>query len=375
MSSPHYATAAARLLLRAPSPAPPSVRADERGLLTIQRALSARRSRRRRRAGWAVGLAVAAAVALSFGLRNVGSSSVGRGAAEPRISVSVLHGAGASVIDGAQHRALLRVGAAVMAGSRIETSPEGEAALRLSTGTEVGLDGWSLLTLQERGPVQRFRLEAGGLSAKVAKLDAGARFVIETPDAEVEVRGTQFHLAVLAQAEACAKARTRLLVQEGTVEVRSGGLDVLVGAGQRWPEACGGDEPPGPPPEPRATGAARVEGRSAARDVRLAAQARAAAPTSAVPAAPQRNSSDLVAQTELFAKAARAASRGEVAAALGQYQALIFAYPTSALAENAVVERMRLQKGAAAKSEAKRYLQLYPGGFGKSEATRILADP
>jgi hypothetical protein len=34
-----------------------------------------------------------------------------------------------------------------------------------------------------------------------------------------------------------------------------------------------------------------------------------------------------------------------------------------------------LQKGAAAKREAERYLQHYPRGFGESEAKRILASP
>lgn len=377
MSSPHYATAAARLLGRVSPPPPPSAAADERALLTIQRALSARRSRQRWLGAGVAGVAVAAAVALSFGLRSLRSLPTGQDPAEPRVSVSVLYGSGASVIDGAQHRARLQLGAALTPGSRIETKPEGEAALRLSTGTEVGLDGRSLLTLQEREPVQRFRLEAGGLSAKVAKLASDARFIIETPDAEVEVRGTRFHLAVLGQAEACAKARTRLLVQEGTVEVRSGGQAVLVHAGRHWPEACGASEASGVSLESPATRAVDAEGRRPPLDARPAAQAPTSAPTSsaAVAAATERTRSDLVTQTELFAEASRAASRGEVAAALGKYQALIRAYPSSALAENAVVERMRLQKGAAARREAERYLQLYPRGFGESEAQRILASP
>jgi hypothetical protein len=168
-----------------------------------------------------------------------------------------------------------------------------------------------------------------------------------------------------------------VLVQEGTVEVRSGGQAVLVHAGRHWPEACGAAEASGAPVESPVTRAEEVGGHRAPLDARPAAQAPVSAPTSSAPvaAATERTRSELVAQTELFAEASRAASRGEVAAALGKYQALVRAYPSSALAENAVVERMRLQKGAAAKREAERYLQLYPRGFGESEAKRILASP
>lgn len=381
MSSPHYASVAARLLRRVPPPVPPNATAEQRGLLTIARALSARRKKQQWLRAGAAAVAVAAAVALGFGLRNLRSPSVAQSGVAPSVSVSVLQGSGASVVDAAQHRVPLHVGAAVAVGSRIETTPEGAAALRLSTGTELTLDGRSRLTLQERGPVQRFVLEAGGVSAKVAKLGADARFVVQTPDAEIEVRGTQFHVGVLAQAEACAPARTRLLVQEGTVEVRSGGQGVLIRAGQHWPEACGaaGAEPPA---APQAARAAALEERRAAPSARIAVEAPAPASASPSPSSPaavasssERTRSGLVAQTELFAEASRAASRGEVAVALGKYQELVLAYPASALAENAVVERMRLQKGAAAKREAERYLELYPAGFGKSEAKRILANP
>src|SRR5262249_49437272 len=80
--------------------------------------------------------------------------------------------------------------------------------------------------------------------ASVTKLQPGHRFVVATPDAEVEVKGTRFELVVDGEASRCEPGiRTRLTVQEGVVAVRHGGSEVRVAAGSLWP-AC----PPAPPP-------------------------------------------------------------------------------------------------------------------------------
>ena len=70
------------LLRRAPPPVPPTAVADQRALLTIQRALSARRRTQQLRRAGAAALAVAAAFALVIGLRNRRPSNVALGGPE-----------------------------------------------------------------------------------------------------------------------------------------------------------------------------------------------------------------------------------------------------------------------------------------------------
>ena len=382
MSSSHYAAAAARLIRRAPAAAPAGHGARERSLDTIQRALAARRRKQIAwRAGVAVALSAAAAVVAVVGLRGDGQPALPP-VAPALVSVRALGGAGASVVDAAQHRAVLRAGVELSSGSRVETNEGGRAVLRLSTGTELDVERESQLGLAINGKVQRFSLSAGSLEAKVAKLAAGERFLVTTPDAEVEVRGTRFELRVLGKPAACgadtAGSQTRLAVQEGVVEVRWSGQVAQIRAGQTWPEACSvRDEA-----EPKQAAVASTQ----KREPRESQTARVTPTAGGTTAGPVESPSDvaepgpsaLAAQTELFAKASRMARSGDVTSALNLYQQLVVTYPPSALAENSLVERMRLLRGSsptAAKREAERYLARYPGGFGKTEAERILASP
>jgi len=67
------------------------------------------------------------------------------------------------------------------------------------------------------------------LEAAVAKLKPGERFVVATPDAEVEVKGTRFELVVDGETSRCEPVlRTRLTVQEGVVAVRHEGREVRI---------------------------------------------------------------------------------------------------------------------------------------------------
>lgn len=376
MSAPHYSAMAARLLRRAPAPLLAGATEQQRGLDTIQRALAARQRQRRLRRGALVATLVAAAALVIVGLRGRSSLAYAWLLGEPSVSVSALAGSGASVVDVAQHRAALKMGAELPTGSRIETTTGGGAALRLSTGTELALDGDSRLTLQARGSLQHFSLKAGGLQASVAKLAPGERFVVETPDAQVEVRGTRFHLSVLPAAQSCRpETLTRLAVQEGVVEVRWSGRVVQVRAGESWPEGCAtaavAEDPPSPAPRP-------IAGSSQHDATAAHAAAQPIAGVGGHPATEPAERSSTLRQLELFGQASKAARIGDVATALGLFQELARTYPGSALAENAVAERMRLLRGAdpmAAKREAARYLKLYPSGFGKSEAEQILAAP
>jgi outer membrane protein assembly factor BamD (BamD/ComL family) len=94
------------------------------------------------------------------------------------------------------------------------------------------------------------------------------------------------------------------------------------------------------------------------------------------PDRPRRHrTSSLAEQNELFERAVRARQGGDLQGALQAYDALLDRYPTSALAENAIVGRMRVLAGirpSEAATEAARYLERYPTGFARAEAEQLV---
>ncbi|HYP87641.1 MAG TPA: hypothetical protein VEQ59_05800, partial [Polyangiaceae bacterium] len=79
---------------------------------------------------------------------------------------------------------------------------------------------------------------------------------------------------------------------------------------------------------------------------------------------------------DLFAEGVARARQGDASGALRAYQDLLNRFPASPLAENAMVERMRLQTSTPdGAKEAKRYLARYPRGFAVGEAQKLLAEP
>jgi TolA-binding protein len=261
----------------------------------------------------------------------------------------------------------------------IETPRGGGASVRLSTGTLIELSSATTFRSADGARAERFVLTLGELSANVAKLRPGQRFVIQTPDAEIEVRGTQFRLQVLSQSEACGGgSRTRLRVSEGVVEARGSGGSAQVGAGASWPPDCAprlADSPPLPERAHAEREGVLVEatrtparrGDAAKRSTQDATQGAAAAGATA-----------LGRQNDLFAGAVAARRRGDVPAAIQAYQDLISRFPSSPLVENAIVERMRLLASShdeRARDEARRYLARYPNGFAVDEARRVVDTP
>src|SRR4029079_10605942 len=118
------------------------------------------------------------------------------------------------------------------------TAGASEAHLDFDSGTRVTLGSAGRVRLVEQSQSKRFALEAGSFFAKVARLAVDERFVVATPDAEVEVRGTAFRVTIVPGNAACAGGTpTRLDCSEGVVVVRHAGAEVRVGAGERWP-AC-----------------------------------------------------------------------------------------------------------------------------------------
>jgi hypothetical protein len=357
MNVPRYAAAAAKLLGRH-VPAPLSSSGDRaRGIATIQAALAAR-SRRRRLlwagAGAGLAVAVAASALIAVGLRSVANGPV----PSESVAIRVAPSQGVSLLQGERSRSLAEQ-TLLEPGQWLETNATGSAALALSTGTALELGATTSFSVDSQTNVERFSLRRGRLSANVAKLTAGQRFIVATPDVEMEVRGTKFRIDVLERGEACGGgSRSRLSVSEGVVEVRGDGFAAVVRAGQQWPQDCSG------------LGAAPA--RSELVDE----------PELRTDGAPPKSSAprpSLIARAnDLFAEGVARRRQGDVAGALRAYEDVMTRFPASPLAENALVERMRLlasSSSAKARVEAQRYLARYPRGFAVEEARQLAAKP
>ena len=355
MSAPRYARLASKALAHGePPPATPSPAERAAAISALGAALTAR-ARRRRLQAWALTLgAVAATFALAFGgarlLSRRAAPGVTAAAPAPSVPNIVGHpigGGGTVVVSGAE--VPLDDGHPLGVGSRLVTPEGGRADLSFTTGTRVVLGPSTDMTVGADGATQLLRLDAGALDLHVAKLQPGHRFLVDTPDSEVEVRGTRFRVAVVAADPACGGGvRTRVTVTEGVVSVRHVGSEDRVPAGDRWPAGC---EAAPPPP---------------------ATAARAAA--GATPPG-----STLAQQNDLFASAVAARHRGDARAALALLDRFTSLYPSSPLAEGVMVERMRILRGgspAKAAALARDYLARFPNGFARAEAEAIVSgDP
>ena len=386
-----------------PSVPQPSSDADVRAIHALEVAIhGVGRRRRLVHRALAGALAAAATIALVVGWRVVGARSPHAEAARalPSAASTTLAPArassltdGAIIVRGGRESALSdSVG--LEPRDRIVTAQAGRAAITLASGTHMVVTASSDLTVAEQGATTAFALTAGSVHADVAKLRAGERFVVRTPDGEVEVRGTSFDVAVVAPSPSCGGGTTtRVAVSEGVVVVRSAGGEDRVARGESWPRGCATAvaaaaphavraESPAPfAPAPSAAHATNVAPSPAplavAPPAPLPAPPIAAAPAIApIAAAPVAASSDLAAQNALFAEASAARRRGDAASALAAYDRLAARYPSSPLAESAYVERMRMvaatdpRRGAEA---ARLYLARYPHGFARSEADDFLA--
>ncbi|MEO8181676.1 MAG: FecR domain-containing protein [Deltaproteobacteria bacterium] len=368
MKAPRYARWAARLLARHEPPLPSTVPSRARGLATIERALEAQRPRR----SWAAiaGLAACAAAGLAWvalGRFEAGPPSVARAKLVSILASPIREGA---LLRDSQGETPLELITVLPSGGRISTKPGGGAALQLSTGTRLELGSASDLTLQRQDELQLFALQRGLLDARVSKLGPGQRFVIDTPDAQMEVRGTVFQLEVLQGSEPCGGGtRSRLEVREGVVEVRSGSRVVRVAAGEHWPADC----------EP----GTRVGSEGPAAAEPSASEGTETAPAVSKPALPASKArspkrSALATQNDAFQAALRTQERADTTGALRAYAQFIRRYPASPLSENAQVERLRLLATSdpeLAKAEAAGYLARYPNGFARAEAQRLQEAP
>ncbi|MFL5308459.1 MAG: FecR domain-containing protein [Polyangia bacterium] len=219
------------------------------------------------------------------------------------------------------------------AGDRLRAA-SGPVELTTADGTSLTVAAGSELHLV-RADIERWlRLASGGVSLHVAKLKAGERFVIVTPDAEVEVRGTRFKVDVVPGAADCGGGTvTRVAVEEGLVEVRGPSGEARVPAGAHWPTDCAGSRPP-------ASSAPQARVRSAVvRPARVAAVA---------PRATASMSSTLATENDLFASALRAERDGNPRGAIELLDLLLNRFPGSPLHASAAAARERLSSPSPA---------------------------
>jgi hypothetical protein len=297
-----YARLAARLVVPArrlaTGAADPGSR--EGAVAAVADALRARGRRRMRRRWMLAGAAVATVALLALGL--------------------------AQLVRETAVTARLTGGPPLPAGSLVRADADRPVEVSLSTGTRLRLSGSGRLTLAELGPRQRLVLEAGRLWAKVAPLAPHHRFVIATPDAEIEVRGTSFEVAVLPERAGC-QGMTDVHVAEGSVTVRRRDRMWLLAEGRRWVGDCPAEaEPPKPQPSEAAAPAVRPSFAVPARQPSVTTRAQA----SRAPAP-----STLREQNDLFAAAVKARQRGDLAAARRLLDDLLARFPFGALAESA----------------------------------------
>jgi hypothetical protein len=343
------------------------------------------KTRRRARRTWALGLAAAAAVALL----GYGGLHVPLRAARvvPVQAVSVMaspSGSGTAILSGSHTEPL--VGAASLGqGGQLVAGSEGGATIRLSTGTELRIAHDTRVALESAGALERFFLAQGVLEAKVAKLGPAERFIVRTPDTEVEVRGTKFQVAIVEPDAHCGGgARTRVSVSEGLVEVRGAGATSYVHPGESWPAGCAVSPAVSAESFERAAPAVRIV-KAALRieSARVApSQSSALLGTSQASSTEPQNGtkegSSIAEQNELFSEAASARRSGDNARALSSYELLMARYPAGPLAESAAVQRMSLlgaSDPAGAKVAARQYLARYPRGYARGEAEGLLARP
>jgi transmembrane sensor len=103
------------------------------------------------------------------------------------------------------------------------------------------------------------RLEAGRIDCEVAPRLGRPAFVVEVAETRVTVVGTRFSVARTGE-------HVSVNVREGHVRVSSGGAEVLLGAGERWPEPASGSQLSAPVKESARVAAGRAPSPSARAD-------------------------------------------------------------------------------------------------------------
>jgi hypothetical protein len=225
--------------------------------------------------------------------------------------------------------------------------------MRLSTGTRISLSEGAAARVRELGALTRFDLGRGRFGAEVVKLVPGERFLVVTPDAEIEVKGTRFEVAVSSNASSCgAPTRTSVDVHSGVVAVRFASHEAHVRAGEHWPDCRSAETVvQHAPPVIERTHTPR---RAAHAQPSKLASAPASPPPSwtgvAAAPLPPPPSSTLSQQNDLLAAALAAERRGDMDEAERWLDQLTSRYPGGQLADSARAARRRLEALRASKA-------------------------
>ena len=359
-----YARLAARLVneQQAESPQVPADVRRDAVVAALALAIAAKARRQRVVALSAATLALAAGVVMVVKLTGGSDQSSTKPVSAARAELVVEHaiGSGNQLVRAGSAQPLLDLGVLAV-GDSVRSGNDGLATLGYANGTRITLSSSAHLHVDDLGTTRRFSLSSGQLQAHVAKLGQGERFVVSTPDSEVEVRGTVFTVAVDSSPSRCrdSASSSTVSVSEGAVWVRSGDKQVVLQPGESWATPCY---------EPR-NKAAEVAGRTpvampsqvgtpARSAVHKAPTARVfgtAAPTPGdmelpiVPGlAPAPNAalapsvSRLAEQNDLFSAAMAAERQGQHDLALRKLDDLVTRYPSGPLSESARAERQRI---------------------------------
>jgi ferric-dicitrate binding protein FerR (iron transport regulator) len=365
------ASLAARVLRRtrgvAVDPAPSR---DPAPLVAVARRALAQRRRRLISGKVTVGgtaLAAAAAVAFAFGPWRRADDAAARLAARAAARSLSLLEAPAEAGPGGGHSL---PGSALATGVSLQAPPEAPVRIGSADGTVLTLEAHGELSIVEQSSTRKFSLRRGAVRAQVARLQPGERFLISTGDAEIEVHGTVFRVALSDGDSDCEEGRrTRVSVAEGVVSVRAGGRETLVAAGDSWP-ACAVTPPVTTDHAPAAAAAPADDPTSP--EHRLATGRRRARG-----AHPLAGAAGLAVANDLFAAAVHAKRERRPDEALRLFSRLLDVAPDGPLAEGARAQRMKLLEAsdpASARRAAAEYLTRYPDGFARDDARRLVGN-
>jgi hypothetical protein len=327
--------------------------------------------KRRRVRRWAYGLAIAASFVLASGLLL--RDRVGHSGAPPSIA-GIDQVAGTVVLTQDGTRRVLTGGErSVHDGDAVQTAAGAQARLATSKASVDISESTELRVSRPSTAEERISLRRGRVDVAVDKaVETKRAVVVETPDAEVVVRGTVFDVRV---EPARGATTTHVHVTRGSVWVLSQGVQVaLLSAGQSWSSA-GGVAAAAPALLPLTSAPVKaVEPAPAIQPVKPAA-----AGTGIGKEATARKSGTLTEENRLFSAGVEARNRGDAARAAELFGELLSQYPQSALREVAQVERFRALSRAGqatrAATEARRYLAEHSDGSARAEARELALDP
>jgi len=254
-------------------------------------------------------------------------------------------------------------------GDGVQTAAGAHAHLATSKSSVNVSESTELKLSRPSAAEERISLRRGRVDVSVEKaIETKRAVVVETPDAEVVVRGTVFDVRVEPLQ---AASNTHVHVTRGSVWVLAQGVQVaLLSAGQSW-SSVGGVETADGRPAPLPAPVTALEPEASPLPVAKAAS---------LPArdGARRKPGTLAEENRLFAAGVEARNRGEAARAAELFGELLTTYPQSTLREVTQVERFRALSSAGqttrAASDARRYLAEHPEGAARSEARDLALD-